>query len=200
MPDSESMGKHDDWPIVDQNGDEPSLSAGVPGPTSPNARKPSIWLIASFGGGALVLAGVVALVLSLVQPSAIQRASDACSGSQPLQAFLDELNPSESPAPEDEVNDAEADPFAELFEGVVRVEDGGKTLIVNTKPQDDDPLGMTALALDCVYEQLDIPKSISERIGVTRALDGRQDGDWNGFTASWGYHPDNGLNLIIAQK
>ena len=84
-----------------------------------------------------------------------------------------------SPDAEDDSDEVD-DEFAELFEGVVAVEDGGKTLIVNTKPEEDDALGVTSLSLECVYEQLDVPKSITERIGATRALDGRQDGDWDG--------------------
>ncbi len=193
--------RDDDLPIDNQAGGELSRSAGVYGVVPPLARSTKTWLIASIGGGVLVVGGIVALVLSLVQPSAIQRAGDACSGSQPLHALLDDIKASQrTPPPEDYLNDAKADPFAVLFEGVLRVEDGGQTLILNTKPKDDDPLGMTALSLECVYKQLDIPKHITESISVTRALDGRQFGDWDGYSASWGYHPDTGLNLIIVQK
>ncbi|WP_167045901.1 hypothetical protein [Salinibacterium sp. ZJ454] len=157
-------------------------------------------LIAGVAVGVLALAGVAGLLVSLAQPSPIQRAGDACSGSKPLQALFDEVKSSESPTPEKEEPEEEGDEFAELFEGVVSVEDGGATLIINTKPQDDDALGVTALSMDCVYEQLDVPKHITARIGATRSLDGRQDGEWDGFTASWSYHPDSGANLIIVKK
>lgn len=49
----------------------------------------------------------------------------------------------------------------------------------------------------CVLNELDTPDSVISRIGSTRALDGRQSGDWPGFSASWGYHPDNGLDIVI---
>jgi hypothetical protein len=31
----------------------------------------------------------------------------------------------------------------------------------------------------------------------TRALDGRQTASWSFIEASWTYHPDNGLDVII---
>lgn len=49
----------------------------------------------------------------------------------------------------------------------------------------------------CVLDDLDTPDSVIKRISSTRALDGRQTADWDGFSASWGYHPDNGLDIVI---
>ena len=49
----------------------------------------------------------------------------------------------------------------------------------------------------CVLDELNIPDSALSLISNTRALDGRQSADWNGFSASWGYHPDDGLDIII---
>ncbi|MET4638314.1 hypothetical protein [Mycetocola sp. 2940] len=88
--------------------------------------------------------------------------------------------------------------YDDLFDKVVAVEDDGTTLIVSTKPDTDDAPGMTSRALDCVYEELDVPKHVSELIGSTRALDGRQTGEWDKYSESWGYHPESGMNLIIA--
>jgi hypothetical protein len=31
----------------------------------------------------------------------------------------------------------------------------------------------------------------------TSALNGRQEDSWQEFTASWTYHPDNGIDLIV---
>jgi hypothetical protein len=42
-----------------------------------------------------------------------------------------------------------------------------------------------------------MPDSIDSRIGSKRALDGRQTATWDGFSASWGYHPDSGLDIVI---
>jgi hypothetical protein len=49
----------------------------------------------------------------------------------------------------------------------------------------------------CMLDELDTPDSVLNRINTTRALDGRQTADWDGFSASWGYHPDNGLDIVI---
>jgi len=180
---------------------QPTAPGSTPSTDSP-FKKRNVKVIAVIAVSVVVLAGVTGLVLSLAQPSPIERAGEACSGSKPIKAFLKEIESSASPAPEADSaddEDDEEDPFADLFEGVVSVEDGGQTLIINTKSQDDDALGMTSLSLDCVYERLEIPMHITERIGATRSLDGRQDGEWDGFTASWSYHPDSGANMIIVQ-
>lgn len=49
----------------------------------------------------------------------------------------------------------------------------------------------------CVLDQLDTPDSVTSRMGSTRALDGRQDAEWNDLSASWGYHPDDGLDMVV---
>ena len=49
----------------------------------------------------------------------------------------------------------------------------------------------------CVLAELEAPSSTWAKIGDTRALDGRQEDDWPGFKASWTYHPDSGLNILI---
>jgi hypothetical protein len=36
-------------------------------------------------------------------------------------------------------------------------------------------------------------------IDNTRALDGMQRDSWRKFKASWTYHPDDGLNIVIHQ-
>lgn len=150
--------------------------------------------------GVLAVAAVAAFVALNTQPTAITRAGDACSGAKPLDAFFDSIRETSSPQPDSEPTDAgRTEALDDLFDDVVLIEDDGTTLIINTAPKDDDPLGVTSLALDCVYEQLEVPAHIRERIGATRSLDGRQDGAWREFSASWSYHPDTGANVIIVQ-
>jgi hypothetical protein len=164
-------------------------------------RRPKNWkLVAGIAAAGVIVISAVGIVVSVVQPTAIERAGEACSGTKPLDALFDELKATESPEPDPtETRDVDTQKlYGELFDGVVAVEDDGTTLIVSTKPNADDALGMTSLALDCVYEELDVPKHVSELIGSTRALDGRQTGEWDKYSASWGYHPDNGMSLIIA--
>ncbi|MGH9151363.1 MAG: hypothetical protein ACRD03_02930 [Acidimicrobiales bacterium] len=49
----------------------------------------------------------------------------------------------------------------------------------------------------CVLAALDMPASVGARMSNTRALDGMQDATWGDISASWTYHPDDGLNLIL---
>lgn len=49
----------------------------------------------------------------------------------------------------------------------------------------------------CVLFELKIPDSVVSRIDSTRALDGRQDAKWENYSASWGYHPDSGLDIVV---
>ncbi|OJU39923.1 MAG: hypothetical protein BGN97_13950 [Microbacterium sp. 69-10] len=175
----------------------PDLPAAVTRPKRSTARN----AILVGAAAAAAMAAVVTIAVIVSRPSAIEVAGETCAGSKPLDAFLAEARATASATPAPDPRETEADDaLAELFAGVVSVEDDGKTLIVNTKPKDDDPLGVTSLALECVYEQLDVPTRITERIGATRSLDGRQEGDWKGFTASWSYHPDSGANLIIVEN
>jgi hypothetical protein len=48
-----------------------------------------------------------------------------------------------------------------------------------------------------ILQALNISTAIEERIGNTRALDGTLSGEWGTFKATWTYHPDNGLDIVI---
>lgn len=48
--------------------------------------------------------------------------------------------------------------------------------------------------------ELGFPSSVAARIGNTRALDGTLTADGAGVTASWTYHPDDGLSIVIERK
>lgn len=79
------------------------------------------------------------------------------------------------------------------------VRDDGDTLLINGKG-DEDTTGVTPDALKCLISALDAPTAVQAHMYDTRALDGRQEESWDGFTASWSYHPDNGLDLIIRKS
>ncbi len=49
----------------------------------------------------------------------------------------------------------------------------------------------------CFLDKLNAPESLESKIGQTRALDGTQTASWGEFEASWTYHPDDGLNLLV---
>ncbi len=77
----------------------------------------------------------------------------------------------------------------------VDVMDNGMSMNLRTAGKKSD--GATMLTVVCVLTELEAPDSLLTRLDSTRALDGTQTGEWAGFSASWTYHPDNGLNIIL---
>lgn len=75
--------------------------------------------------------------------------------------------------------------------------DGDTTLIIDTMG-DDDFTGVDYTTLECALDELETPTRVVTAIESTRALDGRQSDSWDGFAASWSYHPDSGMDLIIS--
>lgn len=49
----------------------------------------------------------------------------------------------------------------------------------------------------CALKKIGAPESLSIKIAQTRALDGTMSSEWNEFEATWTYHPDSGLNLLV---
>lgn len=77
----------------------------------------------------------------------------------------------------------------------ISVGDSGDSLSMDSFGEETD--GADFDDIFCMLDELDTPDSVIKRINSTRALDGRQNADWDGFSASWGYHPDNGLDIVI---
>lgn len=76
------------------------------------------------------------------------------------------------------------------------IADGGHTLTIDGSGKEDYE-GVSVPILECMLTQLAVPEAVKSHMVATRALDGRQTDEWGGFTASWSYHPDSGLDLII---
>lgn len=74
--------------------------------------------------------------------------------------------------------------------------DNGRTLILDHKGEDESE-GLRYEKLACVLAALNIPDAVAARMDATRSLDGMQTGEWDNITASWTYHPDNGLDVIL---
>lgn len=83
--------------------------------------------------------------------------------------------------------------------GGVTLHDGNKTLIVDTRGE-EDASGASANTLYCVLGYLKTPVAVIEHMDSTRALDGRQTDSWGEFTAGWTYHPDDGMDLTIQER
>ena len=77
----------------------------------------------------------------------------------------------------------------------ITVGDGGQSLAMQS--EGEEALGAEYADIVCVLDQLDVSDSVTNRISSTRALDGRQSAAWDDYSASWGYHPDHGLDMVI---
>lgn len=106
-----------------------------------------------------------------------------------------ELVPAELQVVEDECDGEEGDPGWAF----VYTADGGRTLIVDTEGEEDFA-GATIEQVACVLVELGVPTSVTTRMQNTRALDGQQTASWDGYTVTWSYHPDTGLDLIIEES
>ncbi|WP_460391835.1 hypothetical protein [Actinophytocola sediminis] len=75
--------------------------------------------------------------------------------------------------------------------------DGGTTLVLDMEGEEYGSGTATFDDVTCVLVALDVPTSVTSRMNGTRALDGMQDAEWDGIEASWTYHPDAGLDVIL---
>jgi hypothetical protein len=77
--------------------------------------------------------------------------------------------------------------------------DHGRTITLDTVGEEDSGVGDDISDVACVLLALKAPTFVVTEIDNTRALDGMQRDHWRGFKASWTYHPDDGLNIVIHQ-
>ncbi|MPV51470.1 hypothetical protein GCG21_15935 [Pseudactinotalea sp. HY160] len=144
-----------------------------------------------------MVVGTVVVGLTMLTPDPLAEAFETCDGRNALTvvsaAWADEPTPTETDSPHTRRPDA----LEEYLAGRLSLDDDATTLVLDTLPQDDDPLGLSTFVLECLYVSLDTPAWLQTNIGQTRALDGRRQGEWEHFRAEWSYHPDNGLNLVI---
>lgn len=78
--------------------------------------------------------------------------------------------------------------------------DGDHTLVIDSSGEEPASGSASLTGLTCVLDELETPQSVISKMNRTRALDGMQSATWGDFEASWTYHPDDGLDLIITQK
>lgn len=77
--------------------------------------------------------------------------------------------------------------------------DSDTTLVLDLsgRAANSGPVGQASF--ECYLRELKTPTYVIEQIGNTRAMDGQMKATWAGLEASWTYHPDQGLNLVIHQ-
>lgn len=78
------------------------------------------------------------------------------------------------------------------------IEDNGASLSFDTEGEDlDDTSNATLDEMVCWLGALDTPSYIIDKMDSTNSLAGMVSDDWDGYEASWTYHPDNGMDLTI---
>lgn len=81
----------------------------------------------------------------------------------------------------------------------VSVSDNGTTLTVDMMG-DEDYSGASLSNVECIVSQVNTPEYIKESMWATRALDGRQQDEFDGVSVSWSYHPDSGIDIVYHKK
>ncbi|MDS1270688.1 hypothetical protein RIF23_10295 [Lipingzhangella sp. LS1_29] len=89
----------------------------------------------------------------------------------------------------------------------VRVLDGGDGLNLQTartvnidgfRLENSD--GVPVEDAECVLRALDVPDVVLSEIESTRALDGRMSAERDDVSATWSFHPDDGLDLALTRE
>ena len=78
--------------------------------------------------------------------------------------------------------------------------DADRTLVIDTAGEDHGTGSDTVDGLVCTLGELSTPQAVIAQLEHTRALDGMQTAKWDRFGASWTYHPDDGVDVIITEK
>lgn len=83
--------------------------------------------------------------------------------------------------------------------GALDLGDDGRSMSISRAGADEDP-GLDIDDVACILTELEVPDAVVARIDSTRALDGTRDAEWGDFYATWTYHPDDGLNMVIEER
>lgn len=81
---------------------------------------------------------------------------------------------------------------------VVQIADGGSTLILPGSGTNTE--GLPYFRQECVLKNLGAPESFLAQLQNSRALDGNLTGSWANVEASWTYHPNAGLDIILTKN
>jgi hypothetical protein len=83
-------------------------------------------------------------------------------------------------------------------DGVV-VSDGGKTLSIDTKGE-EDYFGASYADMNCIMDGIATPQFILDKVSATNSLMGRQNDEFDGIEVSWSYHPDSGASMTYHKR
>jgi hypothetical protein len=62
------------------------------------------------------------------------------------------------------------------------------------------PDGLSDSAMTCVFDTLQVPGALAERMYGTVEADGRLQGEWPGFTVTWTNSEDKGLDVKVTRN
>lgn len=60
--------------------------------------------------------------------------------------------------------------------------------------------GLSSPIFLCILDEPDAPAAMRQRMLLTRAIDGTQEEQWGPYRATWTYHPEQGLNVVISAR
>lgn len=79
------------------------------------------------------------------------------------------------------------------------VEDEGRSIYLDMKGEELFSGSLSYSDLECMFDNLEMPRHIVNRMGSTRALDGTQQATFDNIEVGWRYHPDHGLDVQIVE-
>lgn len=136
-------------------------------PEAPKASKKLLWI----GLGAGFVAGVLAVVIAAGISAAVEASS--------VTSFQ-----------------TAADTCSSEHKAGITLGDEGSSITIDTKGEDDTS-GAAFDDASCILTELEVPDYVISQMDDTSAMDGRQSASWEGVSASWTYHPDSGMKLIL---
>ena len=82
--------------------------------------------------------------------------------------------------------------------GAVRLSTDRSTLTMDAYGEGRNQVSTPILL--CILDELHAPRAMHERMNATRAIDGMQEEQWGPYRATWTYHPDQGLHVVISSN
>jgi len=161
---------------------EPARDSATEADAPPAEAKPQTrWKIYAIVAGVAVILITVAVILAITITGAVTSAQEEAAATAAESARLNLLS--------DAVGGCLLSPSV--------VQDEGRSAFLDNSGDDFGSGDLTIAQVFCVLDGLDTPDAVINHMSQTRSLDGTQSDTWNDFSATWTYHPDNGLDIII---
>jgi hypothetical protein len=168
-----------------------TANASVPPP--PESRKPR-----TFGLAVVILAAVAGIAVGALGGIVLTDGGDGTAdgdstsaGAEPADISLDSTRFELA---------YEACGGATALEPYLQVADEGTSIVIDGPSDESAGLTDAITGTFCVLEELEVPTFVTTQIENTTSLMGRQEASWDGIEASWSYHPDNGLDLVLVDQ